>query len=94
GNVRELRNVIQRYALLEVRDAEALFGSTRGDKGEDLSLLPFHEARRIAMERFERAYFPKVLARAGGVVSRAAQLAEVARPSFYRMLERVRESQS
>jgi transcriptional regulator with PAS, ATPase and Fis domain len=94
GNVRELRNVIQRYALLEVRDAEALFGGMRGEKGEDLSLLPFHEARRIAMDRFERAYFPKVLARAGGVVSRAAQLAEVARPSFYRMLERVRESQS
>jgi transcriptional regulator with PAS, ATPase and Fis domain len=94
GNVRELRNVIQRYALLEVRDAQALFGGTRGEKGEDLSLLPFHEARRIAMDRFERAYFPKVLARAGGVVSRAAQLAEVARPSFYRMLERVRESQS
>lgn len=91
GNVRELRNVVQRYALLEARDAEALFGGRPGEKLDDLSLLPFHEARRIAMERFERAYFPKVLARAGGVVSRAAQLAEVARPSFYRMLERVRE---
>jgi DNA-binding NtrC family response regulator len=51
--------------------------------------LPLHEARRRALDQFEKAYVPRVLARAGGVVARAAELAGVARPSFYRMLERL-----
>ncbi len=90
GNVRELRNVMERYALLGVRDADMLLDSTRAAPSQDLSLLPFREARRAAIERFEREYAPRVLARADGVVARAAQLAEVARPSFYRLLERLR----
>jgi DNA-binding NtrC family response regulator len=51
--------------------------------------MPYHEARRIVLERFEREYLPGVLERAGGVVARAAELAQVARPSFYRMMERL-----
>jgi len=91
GNVRELRNVIDRYAVFGTRDT--LFDIEHEQQplveGEDFSSLPFHEARRLALERFERAYIPKVLQRAGGVVSRAAQLAQVARPSFYRMIDRL-----
>jgi transcriptional regulator with PAS, ATPase and Fis domain len=97
GNVRELRNVIDRYALLGVRDAGQLFdvsfadaGASGEGGGADLSHLPYHEARRRALERFERSYLPKVLELAGGVVAKAAEHAQVARPSFYRMLERVR----
>ncbi|HEX8792075.1 MAG TPA: sigma 54-interacting transcriptional regulator [Polyangiaceae bacterium] len=95
GNVRELRNVIERWALLGLRDARALFdagGLAAGAGGgttEDLSHLPYHEARRIVLERFERAYLPRVLENAGGVIARAAESAQVARPSFYRMLQRI-----
>jgi transcriptional regulator with PAS, ATPase and Fis domain len=93
GNVRELRNVVDRYALLGARDATALFDASASQAApEDLSDLPYHEARRRALERFERAYLPSILARAGGVVSKAAELAQVARPSFYRMLDRNRVS--
>jgi transcriptional regulator with PAS, ATPase and Fis domain len=90
GNVRELRNVIERWAVLGVRDAGTLFDSelVQIPGRADLAELPYHEARRIVLDEFERAYVPKVLERAGGVVTRAAELAEVARPSFYRMLER------
>jgi transcriptional regulator with PAS, ATPase and Fis domain len=94
GNVRELRNVIERHAALGATDAALLFDATpraQESNDADLALLPFHEARRRAIERFERAYLPRVLERAGGVVSRAAELAEVARPSFYRMLERIKD---
>jgi len=94
GNVRELRNVIERYAVLGTRDTAGLFdaGLEPGGSGglDDLIHLPYHEARRAALDRFERAYIPKVLERAGGVVTRAAEHAQVARPSFYRMLERLR----
>jgi transcriptional regulator with PAS, ATPase and Fis domain len=92
GNVRELRNVIDRYALLGVRDAGHLFDVAMTDPekrfADDLARLPYHEARRRALEQFERTYLPKVLAIAGGIVARAAEHAQVARPSFYRMLER------
>jgi transcriptional regulator with PAS, ATPase and Fis domain len=96
GNVRELRNVIDRYALLGARDAGTLFDAGLGEPNvgksalDDLSRLPYHEARRRALEQFERTYLPKVLEIAGGVVARAAEHAEVARPSFYRMLDRAR----
>jgi transcriptional regulator with PAS, ATPase and Fis domain len=97
GNVRELRNVIERHALLGLRDPRSLFDTAvagaEGGQSEDdydLSHLTFQEARRIAIERFERVYAERVLARAGGVVSRAAELAGVARGTFYRIAQRGR----
>jgi transcriptional regulator with PAS, ATPase and Fis domain len=93
GNVRELRNVMERYALLGPNPAALFDASLEAPHTRtmaDLSHLPFDEARRIAIDRFERAYLPAVLERAGGVVTRAAQLARVGRGSFYRMLQRIR----
>jgi len=91
GNVRELRNVVERFALLDVRDARTLFDESLAVGGTtDLSHLEFHEARRIAIDRFEEAYVEKLLGRAGGAVARAAELSGVARATFYRMVERVR----
>jgi len=92
GNVRELRNVMERYAVLGP-NAAALFDvgvAAPESRGGDLSHLPFHEARKIALDRFERAYLPAVLERGGGVVTRAAALAQVGRGSFHRMLGRLR----
>ena len=91
GNVRELRNVVERWAALGRLD-RTMFDplEAQGTAEDDLATLPYHEARKIVLDRFEERYLPRVLARANGVVSRAAELAEVARPSFYRMLERIR----
>ena len=96
GNVRELRNVMSRFALLDVRDRRELLdatGSVRREtlaaREEDLSGLSFQDARQVVLERLEATYFPAVLKRAGGVVTRAAELSGMARSSFYRMLERL-----
>ena len=91
GNVRELRNVVERWAALGRLD-RTMFDplEAQNTAEDDLATLPYHEARKIVLDRFEERYLPRVLARANGVVSRAAELAEVARPSFYRMLERIR----
>ena len=94
GNVRELRNVVERWAALGRLD-RSLFDDAGqmgagGGSDEDLSFLPYHEARKIVLDRFEEKYLPRVLTRANNVVTRAAELAQVARPSFYRMLERIR----
>ena len=91
GNVRELRNVVERWAALGRLDRtmfDPLEAQTTAE--DDLATLPYHEARKIVLDRFEERYLPRVLKRANGVVSRAAELAQVARPSFYRMLERIR----
>jgi DNA-binding NtrC family response regulator len=90
GNVRELKNVIERYAVLGDTASLMLLDPVVPGSGEDLSKLPYHEARRLVLERFEQDYVPKVLARADGVVARAAEQAQLARPSFYRLLERLR----
>ncbi len=91
GNVRELRNVVERWAALGRLD-RTMFDplEAQNTAEDDLATLPYHEARKIVLDRFEEKYLPRILARANGVVSRAAELAQVARPSFYRMLERIR----
>ncbi len=91
GNVRELRNVVERWAALGRLD-RTMFDPLEAQMSaeDDLAMLPYHQARKIVLDRFEEKYLPRVLERAGGVMARAAELAEVARPSFYRMLERIR----
>ena len=91
GNVRELRNVVERWAALGRLD-RTMFDPLEAQRSaeDDLAMLTYHEARKIVLDRFEEKYLPRVLERAGGVMARAAELADVARPSFYRMLERIR----
>jgi len=104
GNVRELRNVVERWATFESARPEVLFGESIGGPGGgpkqgvlggigDLASLPYHEAKRRVLEAFDRAYFPDVLQRVGGVVAKAAELAQVPRPSFHRMLARARAAE-
>jgi len=85
GNVRELKNVLQRYVLLGLRDHSALLDSPSSAVPEPIWSLPYQEARW----EFERTYVTRALARAGGVIARAAELADVTRPSFHRMLARL-----
>jgi DNA-binding NtrC family response regulator len=88
--------VVLRYSTLGARDRDALFGTGAfGDRRglptlEEIGQLSYHDARQKVLERFEDAYLPAVLERAGGVVAKAAELAGVARPSFYRMVDRQR----
>jgi DNA-binding NtrC family response regulator len=100
GNVRELRNVVEIYSVMGQTPNRSDFamadlkqqptgGLTDATPGDDVMKLPYHEARKIVLDRFEARYLPAVLERAGGVMSRAAEAAQVARPSFYRMMERL-----
>ena len=95
GNVRELRNVVDRYALLGARDPGALFDASpkaafRSDA--DLLELPYHEARERVVARFDSDYVTRLLNRAGNVMTRAAELAKISRPTLYRMVERAGRS--
>jgi DNA-binding NtrC family response regulator len=77
GNVRELRNTIAHMAARSDPEA-ALPGAevdTIFEAGFELRALP--EARRLANEDFERRYLARALARTGGNVTRAAELAGI-----------------
>ena len=93
GNARELRNVIESIAALpEQRDA-LVHARTRAAEvpaGVDIGALielPFHEARSRWQAVFERQYLSEQLSRAKGVVSHAAERAELPRPTLHKLLK-------
>jgi DNA-binding NtrC family response regulator len=94
GNVRELRNVVQRViarAPGPVLDVAALvrFGGLAGDDRHVASgPLPFHLAKELVHDLWERAYLSMLISRARGNVSRAAELAGIARSHLYRLLRK------
>jgi DNA-binding NtrC family response regulator len=91
GNVRELRNTVHSAAA----GAASPFAIDRAPAeppgfrdGDRIRSLP--EARHQAIEDFERSYLEAVLVAAGGVVSRAADLAGVSRQLLTRLLAKHR----
>jgi DNA-binding NtrC family response regulator len=81
GNVRELRNTIRRAAI----SSDPTFAAPDAVAAAD-ALAPLPEARRAAADDFERDYVSRVLALAGGNVSRAADLAGVSRQLLTRLI--------
>jgi DNA-binding NtrC family response regulator len=95
GNVRELRNFIEQRVLVGLTAGPA---SARQPPRIAMppalealvpSDLPLKEARDAWMESFERSYVRSLLAKAGGNVTRAAEMAGVNRRYLYRMMERL-----
>jgi transcriptional regulator with GAF, ATPase, and Fis domain len=101
GNVRELRNIVERWVVLGAHTAPgspavrsgvtnqggAMPGaSSEVDNG--LLTLPYHEAKEAWIERFERAYVEGALDRANGNVSQASRDAQVDRRHLQRLMVR------
>jgi DNA-binding NtrC family response regulator len=89
GNVRELRNVIERAAVLasgsEITIADlALDGEEiPADAATSIAIgVPFRDAKRITVESFERAYLMRALKEHGGNVSRTAEAIGMVRQSL------------
>ena len=103
GNVRELRNFVERAALLATGDrietkhlVAPSFGDTHADEPADaFSLddfdedLPFKDAKTRLIDRFERAYWGRLLARTKGNVSAAARIAGIHRKSAEYLLKKL-----
>lgn len=104
GNVRELENAIE-YAVVMARgdaimpadlpfsraresDDEVLSGG--GLFGQDLSSMPYADAKDKAVDAFDRAYVERLMKRASGNVSEAARQAGMDRSNFRRLLKKVR----
>ena len=80
GNVRELRNFI----------ARSVVGSAAIESPSAVALPPLPEARRRAIEDFERTYLERVLAMCDHNVSRAAEAAGVSRQFVTRLVAKYR----
>jgi DNA-binding NtrC family response regulator len=98
GNIRELRNAIERGAALagpgglissqdlglDPGNAPERHDGVRGEEG----FGGYHSARRMVLESFERSYAEGLLARTRGNVAQAARLAGVGRSYLHRMIRK------
>jgi two-component system nitrogen regulation response regulator NtrX len=97
GNVRQLRNNVERLMILADGDPDAEIGADKlpqdvgsmvpsmpgGNGGEQLMGLPLREAR----EAFEREYLRAQISRFGGNVSRTAEFVGMERSALHRKLK-------
>ncbi len=101
GNIRELRNVIERAVMLcagdrlTAKELAALLSSAAegsgvsdGLAGEEYLRLPYSEAKEKVLEAFTLRYIKGKLAAHGGNVTRAAQDSGVPRQHFQQIMKR------
>jgi DNA-binding NtrC family response regulator len=87
GNVRELRRLIEETLLRTVR-RPSLRTEEEQTVTEDMSRLPFKEAKERLLDAFEKSYVAQLLERAGGNVSRAADEAGIDRNHLARLAKK------
>jgi DNA-binding NtrC family response regulator len=89
GNVRELESVIQRAAILT--ECSAIDASDLELPDTDISTamhIGFEQAKRRALDGFERGYLVQLLSEVNGNISRAAKQAGKDRRTFQRLLHK------
>ncbi|MBJ6762706.1 sigma 54-interacting transcriptional regulator [Myxococcaceae bacterium JPH2] len=91
GNVRELRNHLERCLVFQdaMPPSSEEVGASPGVAQTAIDpKLPYAEARRRALESFEREYLDALLALHQGKVAQAASAADMDRVYLYRLLRR------
>lgn len=95
GNIREMQNVIERAAVLthdeiiKLGNLPLAFAESYAEEGEDvIDLRSFKKEREPHVLRVEKKLIQRYLADAEGNVSKAAQLANIPRRTFYRLLDK------
>jgi DNA-binding NtrC family response regulator len=91
GNVRELRNFVERTVAMGFSGVSAAPLPVASEALESAvpTHLPLREARAVWSEQFELLYARAILKKAGGNVTRAAELAGINRRTLQRLLARV-----
>lgn len=92
GNVRELKNVVERIAILtrgEQVEAHDLPESLKRESASDaFAIEPFKEKKQAVIDSFETNYIIYVLKETQGNVSRAAELVSMDRTAFQRLIRK------
>jgi DNA-binding NtrC family response regulator len=79
GNVRELRNFVAAQAVGHPSLGMNVVHGGKFGTEDGLGMLPLAAARELARDEFEREYLGEAIARAGGNLTRAAELAGITR---------------
>jgi DNA-binding NtrC family response regulator len=87
GNVRELRRLIEETLLRTQRKPVSRWEEEH-TVTDDMSRLPFKEAKERLLDAFEKGYVAQLLERAGGNVSRAADEAGIDRNHLARLAKK------
>jgi DNA-binding NtrC family response regulator len=87
GNVRELRNYLERCLVFQEAVPIGEPPASEAPLGIDVA-VPYVEARRRLLNRFEREYTIELLKAHDGKVAAAANAAEVDRVYIYRLMKR------
>jgi DNA-binding NtrC family response regulator len=94
GNIRELRNHLERCVVLQETllpgEGEESGRPEEGGPSVIDARVPYPEARRRALDTFERQYVEALLQLHGGMVSQAAASADIDRVHLYRLIKRHR----
>jgi two-component system, NtrC family, response regulator GlrR len=89
GNVRELRNYLERCLLFDEPPPLGELAVDQAERGGRVDAqVPYSEARRRALDRFERSYLEALLELHGGNKAKAAREAGIGRPYLYMLLRR------
>jgi len=91
GNVRELRNIVERAMLLGAADVNDLDRAPADEPGADVASgagLPFDAPFQDFQRAAEREYLRLALQRHGGQVADAAEASGINRTYFYRLLKK------
>jgi DNA-binding NtrC family response regulator len=91
GNVRELRNVVEATLVMGSAPLGAPSQSRAGN-GSETQLASYKEARRAALDRFEREYLTALLASTGGNIRQASRVAQMDRAYLMKLLKGLRVS--
>jgi len=93
GNIRELRNLMERLVILEegghitlANLPEEMRPGVWADSADTGDLPGYEEAREAALQTFRAAYVERLLRRTGGNVSQAAHRAGVSRRTLHRWI--------
>lgn len=97
GNVRELENFIQRAVLLARGNkigVEHLSEDIRADisldeQAEELTNLPFREAKARVIHDFEKDYISQILMKSNGIIRQAARLANMDVKNFHEKMTKL-----
>jgi transcriptional regulator with GAF, ATPase, and Fis domain len=88
GNVRELRNAVERALALASNKLSDAPGTPAPSDLDALIELPFKEGSRRLTEEFERRYLERAMRLSGGSVSGAARIAGLSRRHVHNLLRR------
>jgi len=99
GNVRELQNVIEHVAVIAepgqpIRPEdipiydEGVAPASEGGMPSGIMGDAYHIAKDKLVAHFEKEYLTRLVARAGGNMSKAARLASIDRTTLYRLMEK------